>query len=78
MRRRAIVLPDSLRARYPLKMDRRPNGNVIEQLALVDLRIERVQQLLARRGGTAETQTEGQRTLVLLEQSRQLLLANLT
>lgn len=59
-------------------MDRRPNGNVIEQLALVDLRIERVQQLLARRGGTAETQTEGQRTLVLLEQSRQLLLANLT
>jgi len=58
-------------------MDTRPNGNVIEQLALLDLRIERVRGLLAR-GGATEALTEGQRTLQLLLQSREVLLATLS
>jgi len=58
-------------------MDVPPNGNTIEQLALVDLRIERVQELLARTGNTVEAEAEGRRTLLLLAQSRELLVSKL-
>jgi hypothetical protein len=64
------------RRAYAVGMDLIPNGNVIEQLALLDLRIERVQELLAS-GGRIEAGGEAQQTLRLLTQSRQLLLAML-
>jgi hypothetical protein len=54
-------------------MERHANGNVVEQLALLDMRIERVQELLARFGGDDKLQAEGERTLMLLAQSRRLL-----
>jgi len=54
-------------------MERHANGTVIEQLAVLDMRIERMQRLLARFGGDDKAKVEGERTLMLLAQSRRLL-----
>jgi hypothetical protein len=48
------------------------NGNIIEQLALVELRMERLQASLAR-PVLPQQRTELERTLRLLDESRQLL-----
>jgi hypothetical protein len=56
---------------------KRLNGNIIEQLALLDIRIERMQDLLARGGAEEKVAAERKRTLQLLAHSRQLLLGAL-
>ena len=54
-------------------MERQANGTVIEQLAVLDMRIERMQRLLARFDVEDKVKVEGERTLMLLAQSRRLL-----
>jgi len=52
------------------------NANIIEQLALVELRIERLQALLAR-ALLPQQRADLERTLRLLDESRQLLAVRL-
>jgi len=53
------------------------NGNIIEQLVLLDERIERMRELLERGATEAKVIAERERTVQLLACSRQLLLGAL-
>jgi len=62
---------------YAAKVEKDLNGNIIEQLVLLDVRIERMEDLLARGGAEDRVIAERERTLQLLAHSRQLLLGAL-